>query len=234
MIQISNRLKTVADMVSPGLCPVDVGTDHGYVPLYLIYNHRVDHALAMDINEGPLLKARENIRRHGFESKITVRLSDGLDALGPHEADSLIIAGMGGILMEQILERAKDRGQLGDFKEMILSPHSDLDRVRKAAHRLNFAIDMEQMLVDGGKYYTVIHCVPGNQRYDREEDYIYGKYLLEHKNPVLKDYLSDQIRVRRHRYEQVSRMDTPGAKAYVPCLQEEIRRLEDLLKECML
>ena len=73
---------------------------------------------------------------------------------------------------------------------MILSPHSDLDRVRKAAHRLNFAIDMEQMLVDGGKYYTVIHCVPGNQRYDREEDYIYGKYLLEHKNPVLKDTLA--------------------------------------------
>ena len=58
MIQISNRLQTVADMVSPGLCPVDVGTDHGYVPLYLIHNHRADHALAMDINEGPLLKAR--------------------------------------------------------------------------------------------------------------------------------------------------------------------------------
>ncbi len=231
MIVLSKRLQAVASMVTPGRCPVDVGCDHGYVSIYLVQAHISPKALAMDINKGPLARARENIEKWGLSGQIEVRLSDGLKNYRPGEADSLIIAGMGGLLIRDILQDGKDRGILDDFKELILSPHSDAPVVRKCLALWGCKIDREIMLTDGGKYYTVIHAVKESQGSEetKAEDTIYGGYLIRHKDPVLYQYLTKQLKEREERHRRIRDMETPGAKAYRPVLEEEIERIKRVL-----
>ena len=92
-VALSRRMQAVADMVTTGNRVVDVGCDHGYVSIYLVQQKRTTHALAMDINNGPLLRAREHVEEAGLEGYITLRLSDGLGAFRKGEADTLICAG---------------------------------------------------------------------------------------------------------------------------------------------
>ena len=103
-MQLSIRMQAVADMVTPGGRIADIGTDHGYVPIYLVEQNKTDHAIAMDVRKGPLARAGENIVRFGCSDRIETRLSDGLAMLKPGEADTVIIAGMGGLLTIRILE----------------------------------------------------------------------------------------------------------------------------------
>ena len=103
-MQISKRLEAVADMVTSGCRIVDVGTDHGYIPIFLTEAGKITHAIAGDVNRGPLQKAVEHISQYGLEEQIETRLSDGLAAVQPGEADSIIIAGMGGPLTVRILK----------------------------------------------------------------------------------------------------------------------------------
>ena len=106
-MQLSKRLLEVSGLVSYGSRLADVGTDHGYIPIWLTEQGAIRSAVAMDINRGPLLRAQENIRRHRLEEKIKTRLSDGVAELRPGEADSVVIAGMGGSLMVKILKERK-------------------------------------------------------------------------------------------------------------------------------
>ena len=102
-MQLSQRLLAVADLASAGYCLADVGTDHGYIPIYLMEKGNYERAIAMDVRKGPLLRAEENRKSHGFEDRMDLRLSDGVAALREGEADTVVIAGMGGGLVIHIL-----------------------------------------------------------------------------------------------------------------------------------
>ena len=145
-LQISRRLKAVAALVSPGLVLADVGCDHGYIPIYLIQKGQIPRAIAMDINQGPLLRAREHIREWGLEAYIETRLSDGLKALEPGEAQCLVIAGMGGPLMERILTQGAP--VLKDMKELILQPQSEIGHFRQFLAENGYRIIEEDMVED--------------------------------------------------------------------------------------
>jgi len=127
-MQLSKRLSAVAEFVTPGGCLVDVGTDHGYVPIALLEQQKISSAIAMDVNRGPLERAREHIAQYNMGDYIETRLSDGLHALRAGEGDSLLIAGMGGGLTVRILSEGEPL--LSGFRELILEPQSDIDRVR--------------------------------------------------------------------------------------------------------
>ena len=107
-MELSRRLRMNASFVTPGNRLADVGTDHGYIPIALRLEGVIPSALAMDINPGPLERAKEHIRQFDLETDIHTRLSDGVQALCPGEADSVLIAGMGGALTIKILEAGKD------------------------------------------------------------------------------------------------------------------------------
>jgi len=186
-MKISKRLMKVAGFVSHGNKLADIGTDHGYVPIYLIQNGVIPKAIAMDINQGPLERAKENILANGLKDKITVRISDGLDQLNFNEADTILIAGMGGALVVNIMARGLE--VLNSAKELVLSPHSELDLVRHFLCENNFKIIEEEMFKDEGKFYTVIKAIRGNMVYSKEIYYKYGKFLLERKNQTLKEFL---------------------------------------------
>lgn len=129
----------------------DVGCDHGYVSIYLVQKGIAESAIAMDIRKGPLSMAESNIAEYGLSDRIEVCLSDGLSELRPGEADSLIIAGMGGKLMISILEAASLKS-LG-IKTMILQPQSDLEEFRSYLISKNYITEDEQIIYDEGKYY---------------------------------------------------------------------------------
>ena len=166
-IRLSKRLTAIADMVgacsaggrSPdgGYCLCDVGTDHAHIPIRLLKDGRISHSIAMDVIEGPLEKARQNIERYGVSDHVTLRLSDGLDAYVPGEADGLVIAGMGGRIMNKILLREPSKTL--DFDELILQPQADPEFVRRALRELGLGIDREEIVLEDNKYYPVIHVV---------------------------------------------------------------------------
>ncbi len=181
---LSKRLKTVVDLVSPCSKVADVGTDHGYVPIYLISENICDFAYAMDVNEGPLAIAKSNIADAGLQEKIETLLSDGFDNFGDRSCDCVIIAGMGGDLIVDILSRASKY----EFKELILSPHKRVDLVRTFICENRYKIVDEKMVEDAGKYYPVIKVEKGVSNYS-EVELEFGPLLLASQDEALKEYL---------------------------------------------
>ncbi|MCT4543561.1 MAG: class I SAM-dependent methyltransferase [Vallitalea sp.] len=186
-MEISNRLKAISEMVDDGSIIGDIGTDHGYIPIYLAKHSRIKHAIACDINKEPLEIAKKNIKNHNVEEYIETRLSNGLDKINRNEVDTIIIAGMGGILIKNILSCGSDVIQTVD--KLILSPQSDIDLVRKKIHELNFKISDERLLKDGGKYYNIICAVKGHEKKYNTIDYKYGKILIDKRSTILKEKL---------------------------------------------
>lgn len=215
-IQLSERLKMIASFVSEGNRLADIGTDHGYVPIYLVKKNIIPFAIAMDINEGPLKKAEEHVRAENLEGLISLRLSDGLDALDEDEVDTILIAGMGGRLIEKILERGKELCM--NVRELILSPHSEIGLIRKYLAESGFLIMKEKMVLDEEKYYTVIKAVRGKMQYDSEEELLYGKLLLEDRDPVLRGYLLNE----QSKYQKIL-TKLPKNKEHVNGRREQIQ-----------
>lgn len=231
-MQLSIRMQAVADMVTPGGRVADVGTDHGYVPIYLIEQNKAVHAIAMDVRKGPLARAGENIARFGCSGRIETRLSDGLEKLAPNEADTVIIAGMGGLLTIRILEAGLT--VLETVKECVLQPQSDLDKVRQFLHQHHFQIAQEKMLMDEGKYYTVMRVLHGEETPYTESEDMYGRYLINDKNPVLREYLEKQTAVKerllavlRDKDSEKSRMRQQELQHELQVMNETITRMVD-------
>lgn len=166
-MELSKRLQTVANAVTPGSRVADVGTDHGYVPIYLVERGLCPGAIAMDVNEGPLARAEEHIRAEGLSDRIQTRKSDGLAALAPEETDAVVIAGMGGALMCRILQDATAFLEAG--RELILQPQSEWFKVRRLLSASGYRITQEWFLEEEGKYYVVIKAGPARGLTGRAE-----------------------------------------------------------------
>ncbi len=204
MIKMSNRLKTAASLVSRGAVLADIGTDHGYIPIYLLQQGRIPRAIAMDVNRGPLERANRHIAHFGMGDYIETRLSDGLAALKPGEAGSILIAGMGGGLALRILQAGKQTAQAA--KEVILQPQSEIERVRRYLEAEGYVTETEDMVFEDGKYYPMmrVSCGAGSHGLGaegglRELGYRYGLKLLEQRNAVLLAYLERE----RHTYGKI-------------------------------
>ena len=159
-MQLSLRLSAIADMVTEGNRLVDVGCDHGYLPVYLIQQKKIPSAIAMDVRKGPLSRAQEHIRQYGLEEYIQTRLSDGLVSLEAGEGDTLVIAGMGGPLMERIL--TDGQSVRDSFSELILQPQSDIPHFRRYIQSQGWGIVEEKMVEEDGKFYPMMRVVRGN------------------------------------------------------------------------
>ena len=156
-MSISNRLKQVAGLVTEGYVIADIGTDHGYVPVYLLRNGRIPSAIAVDLSRGSLDKARENAERAGLSDLIECRLSDGLSDVSPGEAQCIIICGMGGILMRRILDNGIQT--VLSAKELILSPHRNPELIYEFIEQNGFVITDDLEIEDKKKKYKVIKSI---------------------------------------------------------------------------
>lgn len=198
-MQLSKRLSAVASMVTEGNRLVDVGCDHGYLPLYLYLNKKIPSAIAMDVRPGPLSRAREHIAEYGLEKYIETRLSDGLSALSPGEGDTLTVAGMGGPLMERILMAKEEVRE--SFQELILQPQSDIPHFRRFLREIGWEIIEEEIVLEDGKFYPMMKAVRGKAQIIPEDmpytpEEAFGGLLLKKRHPVLKLYLERELRIR--------------------------------------
>lgn len=187
---LSYRMKQIAECVTAGNRLADIGTDHAWIPIYLVEQGIVPYAYALDVGEGPLEHARENVDKHGLSQRIDCRLSDGFEKLSENEVDSIIIAGMGGALIARILEQAGDT--FAGNKELILQPQSECFKVRKMLHQLQYQIVEERFFKDDGKYYTIIKALPGVQHYMEDWQYQFGTYLPQEKNECFRQFLLEK------------------------------------------
>ena len=137
----------------------DIGTDHGFLPIALVRRGKAGSAIASDLRKGPLAAARAHIEEAGLSGRIETRLGSGLSTVRPGEADVIVIAGMGGMLMRDILLNGQETAQ--SASSWVLSPHTDRDAVRRTVYELGFRIEDEDMAEEDGKYYPVLRCVPG-------------------------------------------------------------------------
>ena len=187
-------------MITSGGVLADVGTDHGYIPIALMEMNKIRGAIAMDINEGPLARAKEHIVSAGLEEYIQTRLSDGVQALRVQEEDSILISGMGGELVVHILGEGEE--VCAAAAELILQPQSEIRKVRQFLREHKYKIVDEDMVCEDGKYYPMMRVIPVESdeswsKMDEESRIacdIYGPLLLRNGNPVLRRFL-----VRQHR-----------------------------------
>lgn len=188
MVPVSKRMKAIADMVSDGLSVADIGCDHGFVSIYLVNEKHAPRVIAMDVNKGPLLRAKEHILQYGLDEVIETRLSDGAQKLAPGEVEAAVIAGMGGRLTIRIIEESFDKFKA--MKEFVLSPHSDVSVVREYLCGAGFEILDEDMVFDEDKYYSIMKCrYEGSVRKLSSEQMAYGPILLDKKHSVLREFL---------------------------------------------
>ena len=222
MLKISDRLATVASLIPVGANLVDIGTDHGYVPIWLLQNQRIASAIAMDVNKGPLARAKENRDKYGFSEVMDLRLSNGFDKLQPGEGDSVLIAGMGGPLMIRIIEEG--RKNASSIQTWVLQPQSEIPSVRRYLHEHDFIIVEEIMLKDEGKYYMAMKAVPGKEASWNRLEYLFGKYLLEQKHSVLKEFIEKETELYKKISQQLIESNQTASERY----QEVVGYLEDL------
>lgn len=197
-VKLSKRLRAIADLIPKGAVVADVGCDHGYIPIYLLESGKSRYAIAMDVREGPLKRAEEHIAGHHLEGYIETRLSDGLRQLQPGEADTVVIAGMGGGLVKKILtESAHVRDSIMQY---VLQPQSEIGSVRAFLREQGLVIVAEDMVCEDEKYYPMMLVRPakntgacedmeGAAGQDRLLADTYGPLLLSQGHPVLKEYL---------------------------------------------
>ena len=186
----------------------------------------------MDVRTGPLSRAQEHIAQYGLEQYIETRLSDGLEKLEAGEADTLVIAGMGGPLMERILTDGEAVRE--SFREMILQPQSDIPHFRRFIKEIGWKIVEEEMILEDGKFYPMMKVVPGEKEHIcADTPYTlsewFGSMLLERKHPVLKEYLERELRIRNEILDKLKK--APDAKKRTGEIEEEKQAIIAALKE---
>ena len=229
-MQLSERLSTVASMVTAGNCLADVGTDHGYVPIYLYERNVIPRAIAMDINKGPLERAALHIAESGMKDVIETRLSDGLTALRPKEADSIVIAGMGGPLMIRILSAYPE--VTASAKELILQPQSEIAEVRIWLYEQGYEIVEEHMVYEEGKYYPMFKAVKNPEAKKLSYlEYKFGRLEVLKEKEVLKDFILRELSNKQNILQKLEEEQTEKSKGRAEEMKQLIKELEEMQHE---
>lgn len=191
-MQLSPRLLKIASLVPRGTSLADVGTDHGYIPVYCLRSGIVKKAIAMDVNPQPLKRAEANFIKYGCMQCSELRLSDGLEKLNSGEADVIVIAGMGGLLIADIL--AKGAHAIGDDTLLLLQPMIAPSELRAYLFKNGFDITGEYVVREENKYYNIMAVTRGKGEITDEAIYI-GKNLALNSPDIVQSYLDYKIRV---------------------------------------
>lgn len=218
MIKLTNRLKAVAELVAPCDAFVDIGTDHAYLPAWLIQNGVVRRAVAADIHKKPLENAQKTISLYGLENQIELRLSDGFAKILPEEAEEIAVAGMGG---EQIAAMIENTPWLKAVdKHLILQPMTHYEDVRRALCENGFSIFCEKTAAEGERVYLVISARYTGAAEAKSEWYYYAGKLTD--DPTGTNDLLLQKILKRLKKRAVS---------VAPSDPETAEHLESIIKE---
>lgn len=227
-MKLSDRMFMVASLVKPGKVLADIGCDHGYLSVWIVREGIAGRCIAMDLREGPLAQAEKNIRFFHQEERIETRLSDGMNKLAAGEADRIVIAGMGGILMADILERG--RLCVAGAGQLVLQPQSDVALVRRKVHALGFRITDEKTCFEDGKYYVAFACEPGaeDEPYS-DAEYIYGRILSGKRDEVHRAFLEKELAKNRRMLQELEKAETESSGQRIGSVRKRTEQLLLLL-----
>ncbi len=243
-LPLSKRLRMNVAMMEKCETVADVGCDHAYCSIYLTGNGIAKRCVAMDVNQGPIDRAAENIALYGLSEWIVTRRSDGLERLLPGEADAILISGMGGPLMQDILERGAACVQ--HARQLVLQPQSEIAEFRRYLHSRGLCITDEEMCCEDEKYYTVMHAVHNedeecewNNNAELTEqmgayralEYVYrfGPCLLKKKHPILLDFLEREYAKKKLLIEQLYEQNTERSIKRAPEIEQEAAEFAELI-----
>lgn len=223
LFQLDDRLAACASFVREGCKLADIGTDHGYLPIYLVKQGKISRAIAADINIGPLQKASMHVKKYKAEDQVQTRLSNGLEVIFPNEVDDIVIAGMGGELIAQILEAAP--WVKNSEKHLILQPMTAAEDLRAYLQANGFYVKEEKAAIADGKVYSAMLAVY-DPEHKNDGDLFPYVGLLDGSTPESKAYVERQIRFFRNKAEGIRRGSEPEKAAPV---EELIRKMEALI-----
>lgn len=226
--KLSKRLEMVASFVPTGAVVADIGSDHAYLPCYLIHKGIINKAIAGEVVKGPYDSAVRQVRTENLSDKITVRLADGLAAVQESDhVDTITIAGMGGPLIVSILENGKDA--LKSVTRLILQPNIHAKVIREWALEKGWAILDEEILEEDGKIYEVLVLQRGNMKLT-EEEILLGKLLLANKSDVFIEKWTKEI---DNWVRVLNSIEKAEPSPDIIAKREELHRLISLVKEAL-
>lgn len=225
-MQLSNRLGTLTKYVPQGSRVIDVGTDHAYVPIYLMKNNIATSCMATDINKGPLIKAEQNMAKYRIPN-IKLKQTSGLQGITEEDGNVIMISGMGGYLIIDILKAAMPIVKAAN--RLILQPQQDIDEVRKFLHANHFKIVTEDFAKDDDKYYTILVVEKGEEVYSKSYEYVYGKCLIEKKLPLFKEWLVKKCDKLEEIKKHLDSNQGIQAEARLKELEAEIAEIKEVI-----
>ncbi len=225
-LPISKRLLLCAELVPPCRTVADVGTDHGYLAIHLLQTGRCAHVIAADLREKPLASAKANAAAFGIFNGITFRLSDGLHNFSPGEFDVLVLAGMGGDLIANILSAAPWLAE-GDDR-LILQPQSAANDLRRWLGEQGWSIDRERLVRDGRFLYSVMSVRPGQGGPLTPGEQYVSPALRREGDPLYPDYLSRMRRALELTVRGITQSEDPSDLARAEYYKTALAELQGL------
>lgn len=229
-MELSKRLSFIVKHMDKSKSMIDVGSDHGYIPIYVVKNNICEKAIASDINKGPVEKAKMNAALDGVSNKVDVRLGGGLSTVKKDEVEAVVIAGMGGNLIRDILEADKDKVE--KYKYLILQPAQNPEILREYLYNNGYFILEEDLCKDEGIFYELFKVKAGKEQVQKlhEDFYEFSPRLIKEKNPLMKEYLE----LKEEKYKKILsfiKEDTESALKRKESIQNKINLIENLKKE---
>ncbi len=228
-MELSNRLLEIIKFVPKNSSVADIGTDHGYIPVYLIQNHISKKVIASDISPGSLDKTIEYVNHLNLNDKITPKLGNGLDVLKPNEVDTVIIAGMGGILISKILESNKEITET--IENFIFQPMVASKELRQYLVNNGYSIVDESIAKEGRKFYEIIFAKRGRSSIQKDVYYEIGQKLVENNHPLLKEFIEHKKSEIKEIISKLGNNDSNNTKSRYTELKQTLERYKEVESE---
>lgn len=229
-MNIGDRLEAIGKLVPTGCVLADIGTDHAYLPVWLLEQGRISSAIAGDIAEGPCLAAKNTVSMHGMKDRVEVRLGSGLKVLQAGEAECIAIAGMGASTMIEIL--MEDMPLAVEAKRLVLQPMAGAASLRKWLCQNGWCIVAEDLVADGRHLYEIMAAERGESLAFSEAEYEIGPKLIEAKNPLLAAQFARQIGGYRKLLDNMGKSEQARESDKYRAWERLVQELEALADAC--
>lgn len=229
-MNIGARLESIAALVPQNCVVADIGTDHAYLPVWLMQKGLIKAAIAADIAEGPCRAAQTNIGMYGLKDKIEVRCGSGLTVLKPGEADGAVIAGMGGSTIVQILEESPEVAKT--LKFLIVQPMAGAPGLRRWACENGWRIADEALAEEPQHLYEIIMLVPGSESPHSSIEYEIGPRLIEKQPPLFGRHIEKLYAAYARMLKSMAQSSKAQQSGKYKKMQELLAGLEEYKHEC--
>jgi len=227
-MELTKRLMCTASKIRISSFPADIGTDHAYIPIYLTKDGTCSKVIATDVKIGPLKRAEKNIRKYNLQDRIQVRQGSGLSPLESGEVDCVILAGMGGHLICDILKNGKKKAE--NIKYFVFQPMQVPEVVREYLYKNDYTIYDEQLVKEDGKIFQVFAAEHGIDKIDDEIYFEISKILIKNRDPLIIEFIEGKIHEISMVIEKIKSIESNNAKVRLMECTMKLSKYQEVLK----